>query len=160
MSTINNPATSLVLRQHTTDELNALVRLNIDSCKGWTAAAENTDDPALRSRFFQFARVRDEAGSELQTLVRAAGDVPPENGTVEGSVHRWWMNIKSKITGANLHGLLVDAERGEDAIKHAYEKILAEPTAPELMNVFSRQYAQVRAIHDEVKALRDAPELK
>lgn len=160
MSTINTPVPSMLLRPETVDSANELVRLNIDSAKGWTAAAEHTDDPSLRGRFFQFARIRDEAASELQTLVRAAGDIPPEAGTAQGSMHRWWLNIKAKLTGSDLHGLLVEAERGEDTIKHAYEQMLAEPISPDLSSIVSRQYTQVRAIHDEVRALRDAPELK
>ncbi len=160
MSIINTPQGCTVLRKETTDAANRLVRLNIDSCKGWTVAAENTEDLALRARFFQFARIRDESGSELQQLVRSASQVPPETGTVEGSVHRWWLNIRAKISGADLHAILVEAERGEDAIKNAYESILQEPTSPELMAVFARQYTQVKAIHDEVKAMRDSPEFK
>jgi uncharacterized protein (TIGR02284 family) len=160
MSTINTPIPSTLLRPETIDSANELIRLNIDSAKGWTAAAEGTEDSSLRGRFFEFARVRDTAAAELQTLIRAAGDVPPEAGTAQGSVHRWWMNIKARITGSDVHAILVEAERGEDAIKHAYEQILSEPISPELSGIVSRQYTQVRAIHDEVKALRDAPELK
>ncbi len=78
-----NEQPTLVLNQKTMDGLNALIRLNIDSCKGWMTAAEHVEDVELRTRFLHFARVRDQSGSELQQLVRASGIIPPENGTIE-----------------------------------------------------------------------------
>lgn len=150
-----NDHPTIVLNQKIIEALNTLIKLNIDSCKGWMTAAEHVTDPELRSRFLHFARVRDQAASDLQQLVRASGMVPPENGTIEGSMHRWWVNLKAKLNGPSLHSLLVDAERAEDEIKDEYEIVITESYSPVMNDMLTHQFAQVQKIHDEVRSLRD-----
>lgn len=137
---------------HVTD----LVRLNIDSAQGFTAAADMIEVPTLASAFREYAAQRDANAEELKATVAYNGDEPPQSGTTSGTMHRWWLEIKGKVTSGGAHALLAEAERGEDTIKHAYEKALKECAGSPVVDLLTRQYANVKRAHDSVRNLRDS----
>ncbi|WP_243749147.1 PA2169 family four-helix-bundle protein [Mucilaginibacter agri] len=44
--------------------------------------------------------------------------------SVSGTLHRAWIDVKSLFGGDDREGILSEAERGEDAIKKAYNDAL------------------------------------
>jgi uncharacterized protein (TIGR02284 family) len=51
--------------------------------------------------------------------------------------------------------VLVEAERGEDQIKRAYEDALVRTAGSAMNDVLTRQYARVKSGHDRIRDLRD-----
>jgi uncharacterized protein (TIGR02284 family) len=74
---------------------------------------------------------------------------------MSGALHRGWLDIKSAVTGKDDHAILVEAERGEDAAKSAFEEALREALPASSQTLVQQQAAQVRRAHDEVRSLRD-----
>ena len=69
------------------------------------------------------------APEEIRTSdpqVRSLGGEPAQSGSISGSMHRAWTNIKSSITGMDEYAVLGECERGEDVAKHVYEEALNE----------------------------------
>lgn len=69
-----------------------------------------------------------------------------------------WTVLRSPsytISGGDSHAILSEAERGEDAIKGAYEDAMPSVTANIVHDVLSRQYLRVKADHDRIKSMRD-----
>ena len=133
-----------------------LIKLNIDSAQGFTASAEHIDSPDIASVFREYAAQRSANAEELKASVAYNGQEPAQTGSVTGTVHRWWLELKGKVTGGGLHAVLSEAERGEDAIKHAYEATLKEVVGSPVADVLQKQYAGIQAGHDNVRDLRDA----
>lgn len=133
-----------------------LIKLNIDSAEGFTHAAENIDSPDIASVFREYAAQRSANAEELKTSVAYNGQEPAQSGSVTGTVHRWWLDIKSKVTGGGIHAVLAEAERGEDTIKHRYEAALKETVGSPIADVLQQQYTGVAAAHDNVRDLRDS----
>jgi uncharacterized protein (TIGR02284 family) len=52
--------------------------------------------------------------------------------------------------------VLTEAERGEDAIKKAYEGIIREVAGSPIADLLMTQFRGVKAAHDHVRDLRDA----
>ena len=77
-------------------------------------------------------------------------------GSISGSMHRAWTNIKSTITGKSEHAVLAECERGEDAAKAAYETALKKSLPSDVRTLVERQYEGVKANHDRVRNLRNA----
>jgi uncharacterized protein (TIGR02284 family) len=71
-------------------------------------------------------------------------------------VHRGWIDLKGAISKSNDHAILAEAERGEDVAKSAYKEALESELPANIRTIVTRQAAEVKAAHDEVKALRDA----
>jgi uncharacterized protein (TIGR02284 family) len=112
---------------------------------------------ALISRLFESAARRCAGGAaELEAQIRNLGGVPATGGSISGSIHRAWTNIKATITGKSEHAVLAECERGEDAAKAAYEAALQKSLPADVRTLVERQYEGVKANHDRVRNLRNA----
>lgn len=141
------------------DNTNAISTLNtlIETCKdgeqGFRTAADAVKDQQTKSLFAEYAAQRAEMARELQQEVRTLGGDPERSGSVAGSAHRGWMNIKSAVTRDDA-SIVAEAERGEDAARKAYEDAFAEGgLPPTTAAVVRRQAERVRAAHDRVRSL-------
>ena len=93
--------------------------------------------------------------SELQEYVAYNDQEPEEDGSVAAKTHRIWINIQSKINGGDPYPILIEAERGEDHIKDAYEDVLKATAGSAMNDVLLDQYGKVKAGHDRIRDLRD-----
>lgn len=148
--------TKQTLSPQTVSELQELVQINIDSRDGFRQAAAALEDLTLRSAFEQMADDRDAQADELARYVAWNGDVPRREGSFAASVHRTWMSVREMLSSDDRYAMLCEAERGEDAIKHAYEQALKNTTGSAMNDVLLQQYAAVKASHDRIRDLRDA----
>jgi uncharacterized protein (TIGR02284 family) len=92
----------------------------------------------------------------LSKLIGDADDVETGN-SVSGTLHRAWIDVKSIFGGTDRESILSEAERGEDAIKKAYQDALTSEELPaNALEKVRSQALEINAAHDEIKALRDA----
>ncbi|MGC4032236.1 MAG: PA2169 family four-helix-bundle protein [Tepidisphaeraceae bacterium] len=133
-----------------------LIKLNIDAAEGFTHAADNIESADIASAFRGYASERAANAEELKASIAYNGQEPARSGTASGTVHRWWLDLKSKVTGGGIYAVLAEAERGEDSIKHSYEKALRECAGSPVAEMLQQQYVGIQAAHDNVRDLRDA----
>ncbi len=138
--------------------LNALIETLKDGQAGFKTAADDVDSAELRTLFNGFVLQRSQFSAELQTLVRSLGEADPaSSGTVSGTVHRGWIDMKSAITSRDEHAILAECERGEDAAVAHYREVLDSPDLPSnIREVLANQFVEIKAAHDQVRDLRDA----
>lgn len=139
--------------------LNDLIELNNDRTAGFEKALADINDENvdLKALFQDYARQSRKYSQELTALVAThGGDV--ETGTsVSGTLHRAWIDVKALFGGSDRASILSEAERGEDAIKHGYEKAIRDGEIPvEAMPTLLEQADGIVAAHDNIKLLRDA----
>jgi uncharacterized protein (TIGR02284 family) len=131
-----------------------------DGRKGFAEAADKlteTDRPEIASTFRTLSAQRNTFYAELEQLAANYGDDDlDESGSLAAAVHRGWMSLKDALTGSDPKGVLDVSEQGEDHAVKEYEKALDEDISPDLRNVVQRQFADVKAAHDQVRGLRDA----
>tara|TARA_R110002072_G_scaffold14013_1_gene58386 strand:+ start:14458 stop:14760 length:303 start_codon:yes stop_codon:yes gene_type:complete len=94
--------------------------------------------------------------AELQQYVEFNGKEAEDDGSVAAKTHRIWINIRGKLNGGDATVILIEAERGEDHIKDAYEDVLKDTAGSAMNDVLTAQYAKVKAGHDKIRDLRDA----
>jgi conserved hypothetical protein len=150
METITN------LQESTIDGLQDLISINIDSAKGFAHAADKIENRDIAMYFRRCGDRRRQFAGELQRAVGINGEEPKDDGSVKGILHRWWLDLRGTVAGGDEHSVLSEAERGEDAIKERYEKVLKETTGSPLNAVLHRQYASVKETHDTIRDMRDA----
>lgn len=148
--------TVTTLDKDTIKGIQNLIEINIDSSKGFTEAAEKVENTAIADLFRACGRERDANVAELKRITRINAEEPEDSGTVRGTMHRWWLNIRGTVTSGDEHTVLADAERGEDAIKHRYEDVLKKTAGSAVNDTLTRQYAQVKSRHDQIRDMRDA----
>ena len=135
--------------------LNNLIETCKDGELGFKTAAEGLKSPSIKAEFLEYSRQRAEMVRELQNEVRRLGGDPEKSGSVSGSLHRGWLDIKSVVTGKDDHAIVAEAERGEDAAKSAYEEALKASLPGAAQTVVQQQALKVRQAHDKVRNLRD-----
>jgi uncharacterized protein (TIGR02284 family) len=140
----------------TISTLNGLIETLKDGEQGFRTAAEGLQDRSAKTLFEQYSRDRAQMGRELQQEVRRLGGDPEKAGSVSGSLHRGWMNIKSVVTGKNDASIIAEAERGEDVAKKAFEAALREPFPATTQSLVRQLSARVHEAHDRVRSLEKA----
>jgi uncharacterized protein (TIGR02284 family) len=138
--------------------LNSLIETLKDGQEGFRQAAENVKDSTLKPLFGEYSLQRAKFAGELQNeVIRSLGDSKPEEtSSTAGALHRAWINLKSALTSGDDHAILAECERGEDSAVAEYKKAIEdENLSSPLRDIVSRQYTEVKAAHDRVKALRD-----
>ena len=136
--------------------LNGLIETCKDGQMGFQEASEGVERTDLKSFFSECSVQRAQFAGELQSLVRTLGGDPENSGSIAGSLHRGWINIKSAVTGQDEGAILNECERGEDSAKKAYKEAIEGFLPDYIREVVARQYNGVIAAHDKTKALRDA----
>lgn len=137
--------------------INDLIETCKDGQQGFDTAAKDAKDAELARVFAQYAAQRAEYVRELQQRVRALGGDPDQHGSVSGSLHRGWINLKAALSSHEPHAVLAECERGEDAaVKNYSEVISAFEIDTETRAVVQRQAAGVQQAHDRIKQLRDS----
>ncbi|HEY4849056.1 MAG TPA: PA2169 family four-helix-bundle protein, partial [Methylocella sp.] len=79
--------------------LNGLLEISRDGEQGFHACAEGVQSANLKALLEAAARRCAEGAAELDAKVRSLGGEPAQGGSISGSMHRAWTNIKSTITG-------------------------------------------------------------
>ena len=137
--------------------LNGLIETLKDGQEGFRVASEDVKDTQLKSLFSRISLERSQFVGELQQEVTRLGESDPENtSSVAGALHRGWMNLKSALGGSDEHAILAECERGEDSAKEEYQEALEKELPQNIREIVERQYASIKAAHDQVRDLRDA----
>ncbi len=148
--------TKLNLNQNTLDKLQDLIRINLDSAKGFREAAEELDENILGEKLIQIANERDRQARELQEYVCVNNEDPIDEGSYAAAIHRCWMKTRSLFSDGDTYAIMVEVERGEDQIKAAYKDVLKDEPGTAMNDILLRQYKEVKSIHDTVRDIRDS----
>jgi uncharacterized protein (TIGR02284 family) len=138
--------------------INDLIEINNDRVAGFEKVIEDIkdDNTDLKALFAEYAQ---QSRKNVQQLSAIAGSAPhlETDNSVSGTLHRVWIDVKSLFGGSDRAGILSEAERGEDAIKKAYQDALSSGAlSTESEEAVQSQAKQINAAHDQIKALRDA----
>lgn len=146
----------LNLDQNTIDKLQELIRINLDSAKGFREAADELDENILGEKLIQIANERDRQARELQEYVCVNNEDPVDEGSYAAAVHRCWMKTRSLFSGGDTYAIMAEVERGEVQIKDAYKDALKEEPGSAMNDILLRQFEEVKSIHDNVRDIRDS----
>lgn len=135
-----------------------LVSILQDGMDGFAKAAEKLegdDEQALAAEFREYSKKRGEFVNELRSMARSNGDDVQESGSIAGAIHRGWLSLKDAMSGTNPKGVLEAAEQGEDHAIAAFQEAINADISNELRSVVTRQYVKIRAVHENVRSLRN-----
>ena len=133
--------------------LNDLIETCKDGEEGFRTCAEDVKRSDLKPFFLKAAERCADAAAQLQSEVDRLGGTPEKAGSLIGSAHRRWVDIKSAIMGQDDAAVLAECERGEDVAKESYERALKQDLPPSIRVIVQTQYEGVLEHHDRVRAL-------
>jgi uncharacterized protein (TIGR02284 family) len=130
------------------NRLNALLVKNYDSEKGFRLAKDKVGNPTISKFMKDRAEQRGGFAHELKSEILQYGELPEEDGSVKGDIHRAWMNLKSAISSNEDEKLLEEVERGEKASLEEYNEILYDKEivlAPSTEALLKRQRDAIKS---------------
>lgn len=137
--------------------LNDLIESGRDGEQGFAAAAKDAKDAELMRVFTHYAAQRGDYVRELQQRVRELGGDPEKRGTISGTLHRGWVNLKTALTTHEARATLAECERGEDAAVQNYRDALQSAELDmATRSLVQKQAAGVQQAHARIKELRDS----
>jgi uncharacterized protein (TIGR02284 family) len=144
--------------KETIEILNDLIEIHNDRIKGYTRAIDELKegDEDLKTIFAAMIDESRKARMVLGHEVQALGGNIEDDTTNSGKIYRAWMDVKAAFTGHSRQTVLENCEFGEDAAQKVYKTALAEEDLPSfLRDILIQQQQELKASHDEIKALRD-----
>jgi uncharacterized protein (TIGR02284 family) len=143
-------------RDEVISTLNDLIETSKDGENGFTTCASDVERVELKALFQKAALHCAEAARELQREVERQGGKAERSGSLAGSAHRRWVDIRSAIMGKDEAHVLAECERGEDVAKESYQKALGKDLPADIRSIVERQYQGVLQHHDAVRTLERA----
>lgn len=135
--------------------LNGLIETCRDGQEGFKQAADGVNRSDFKKLFYEFSQQRASFVGDLQSLVQTLGGDPENTGSVAGSLHRGWMDLKAAITGNDEAAVLNECERGEDSAVTQYKSALEQNLPAYILQTIQDQFSSIQSAHDRIKALRD-----
>ena len=140
--------------------LNDLIEINNDRIDGFDRASKELgeSDSDLRAVFEKFASDSRRNVQELSAAVAQSGGEVETGNTASGTIHRAWLDVKATFSGHDRESILEECERGEDAIKKAYQSALSDINGltAQHSQLIAQQQQVINEGHDTIKALRDS----
>jgi uncharacterized protein (TIGR02284 family) len=127
-----------------------------DAEQGFRGAASAARDPELRELFARYSEQHGGYATKLQEAVKVLGYDPEAPVGLGGMIYAGWVNLKALVTSHNEHGILVEAERGEDWILGTYRDAVDKTLPTGIRPLVEAQFAEVQKAHDYLKQRRDA----
>ncbi|WP_299125754.1 PA2169 family four-helix-bundle protein [uncultured Winogradskyella sp.] len=138
------------------EKLNGLLEKTYDAEKGYKKAAENVEHSGLKSFFNRKAQERYNFGHELKSEIKSFGQDVDKGGSITGSAHRAWMDVKSLFSNDNAESMLEEAIRGEKSSVEEYNDVLNETSLPSTTKLLlSKQKQTIESGLSTIERLED-----
>jgi uncharacterized protein (TIGR02284 family) len=90
---------------------------------------------------------------ELKELVESIGGDINVGGSILGSLHRRWMDVKFGVIGSKTDSILKECLRGEHAALKKYEDALIRGLPDNVKHVVQRQYNEIKKVVENLNKL-------
>ena len=136
--------------------LNELIEITRDGQTFYTDAVARVTNPHLKSVFRALIDVKTKMISALSEHVRARGLKPSTHGTLAGSFHKLYGDVRAKLSTQGDMTFVAQLEAAEDRLLTAFEQAASDASDPELRRIITRYLPKVRLCHDEMRNLKVA----
>lgn len=137
------------------DTLNAIIAIALDGASTLAKGADIVRDQRLKLRLASLAAERDAVVARLQEEVRSLGGVPEDRGTVVGSAHRLYTEVKLALDPSDRRAVIEEIQRSEERVREKFQDLLSRDTALPLAvrEIVEAQFEQIRRSCNEVNGL-------
>lgn len=139
--------------------LQELLEKNYDAEKDYKIAVERAENHDLKQFLMKQVVRRDHYATELDNLIHSLNEHPKEKGTMSGSLHRTWLNLKSSFGKNTDETLLKECMQGEkNSIEDYEEKLAKHKVPPHIEEVLQKQLNEMKDTFSSVSSMKDIPQ--
>jgi uncharacterized protein (TIGR02284 family) len=137
------------------DTLNAMIAVSLDGAATLTKGADIVNDPRIKSLLAELAAERGLIVAELKEEVRSLGGTPEDRGTVVGSAHRLYTEVKLALAPHDRRAVIEEIKRSEERVREKFQALLAQDKVlpPAVRLVIERHFERVRSSCSRVNQL-------
>ncbi len=135
--------------------LQKIVDICKDGVEGYSRAATELEDGELKTIFGRLSQQRKLFIEEIKDEARDYGVKLDIDGTTKGDLHRFWLTVKSKLTGHDDEKIIEASLTGENAAVETYHEVLQENDLPSnLRDTLSKQVDLVSGAITQLKEFK------
>ncbi|MDD7886614.1 PA2169 family four-helix-bundle protein [Flavivirga sp. 57AJ16] len=154
MESINKE--TLKINKETVEVLQELLQKNYDAETGYKKVMTKANSLALKDWLQSKARQRNTFATQLDSQIRELNATPATSGSVLGSVHRTWIDIKTALSSDTDEAILEECIRGEKASVKEYEAQLEKNEVYSYIgDLLKSQLTDIKNALNTVKRLED-----
>jgi uncharacterized protein (TIGR02284 family) len=143
------------------ETLNAMIAVSLDGAGTLAKGADIIKDPRIRSLLAELASERQQSVIRLKEEVRSLGGTPEDRGTVVGSAHRLYTEVKLALAPEDRRAVIDEIKRSEQRVREKFQELLHQDTAlpPAIREIVEQHFEQMRRSCSRVNQLELDSEL-
>jgi uncharacterized protein (TIGR02284 family) len=134
--------------------LNGLLATINEVEDGYLNCAEQVKRADVQALLDRAAKFYQDRSAVLNATIKGLGGEADASESLTGTLHLAWIDMMSSIVDMDDDAILAECERGEAAIKAAYEALAQDLPGP-IRQMVEQQFERVKH-DDEIRGLRDA----
>lgn len=138
------------------DTVQDLVRIANDGVEFYGEAMEKTRNPQLRNVFGRMREHKQRVASALRAQLRQDLQDAPRDGTFSGALRQTYAELRAKLSSDEDKVYVSQLEETEDRLLKHFQEAMTEVTDPSVKALLQSHAPQVRACHDEMRALKQS----
>lgn len=134
--------------------LKDLVQISHDGLAFYEDAINEVQSDRLKSVFSRMAGHKRTLIAALSSKLAMNDESVPTEGTFVGSVRKTYTDIRAVLSANEDKIYVAQLEEAEDRLLKHFEKAIEDATDPSVKGLLQQHFPQVRAAHDEMRALK------
>jgi uncharacterized protein (TIGR02284 family) len=137
------------------DTLNAMIAIALDGAGTLAKGADIVKDRRIKALLAGLAAEREEGVSRLKDEVRSLGGTPEDRGTVVGSAHRLYTEVKLALAPEDRRAVIDEVKRSEERVREKFQELLRQDGAlpPAVRAIVEQHFEQLRRSCSRVSQL-------
>jgi uncharacterized protein (TIGR02284 family) len=136
------------------DTVQDLVRIANDGAEFYGEAMDKTRNPQLRNVFSRMREHKQRLASALRGQLHFNHEEAPRDGTFSGTLRQTYTELRAKLSSNEDKVYVSQLEETEDRLLKHWQDAMGEISDPSVKTLLQAHAPQVRACHDEMRALK------
>ena len=134
------------------NNLNQLLEKNYDAEKGYKDAADKVQKTRMKQFLEEQAQLRYDFGHQIKSEIKAFDGEVDKGGSVKGSMHRAWMDLKSAVSSDKEANVMEEVQRGEQSALEEYDEVINNAHLPATTkDILTQQRAKIQQAQQSAK---------
>jgi uncharacterized protein (TIGR02284 family) len=135
-------------------QLQELVQIARDNADFYESARDDVKNPALKDLFTRMAAAKRGLIQSLGARLALSGEEVPDSGTMAGNLRKMYADMRASLSKNDDAIYVAQLEEAEDRLLEHFNESLQSLDDVRMREAVSAQLPQVRACHDEMRALK------
>jgi len=131
-----------------------IVQIARDGLEFYQDAATEVKSERLKAVFSRMANHKRQLITALSTNLALNDEEVPTDGTMAGSIRKGYAEVRTMLGADEDKTYVTQLEETEDRLLHHFEDALKDCDDVTVKALLQQHYPQVRACHDEMRALK------